>query len=213
MKVLGYARVSTEEQALSGLGIAAQKAAIEAECERRGWDLETVYVDDGVSGKHGTIRPAQLQVMSQVMSREVDGIMIAKLDRWCRSTREVQAVLEASTDRKSGFVFVPLDMAMVDTSTATGKLFATLVAAIAEWERDVISERTISALAAKKAMGVKLGRPRTIDPSTEALILELTEGMSYRKVARELTRRGIPTPAGRQTSWSHTTVAQVATRE
>jgi DNA invertase Pin-like site-specific DNA recombinase len=81
MRVVGYVRVSTDEQADSGVGLDAQRTAIVGECARRGWRLVAVHTDAGVSGKSMKGRPALAEALHAVESGQAEGIVVAKLDR------------------------------------------------------------------------------------------------------------------------------------
>jgi len=90
--VLGYVRCSTEEQADSGAGIAAQIALIETECERRGWPRPDIVADEGRSGA-SLHRPGLQEVIEQINARQVDVLVVAKLDRLSRSVVDFSAFL------------------------------------------------------------------------------------------------------------------------
>jgi DNA invertase Pin-like site-specific DNA recombinase len=98
----------------------------------------------------------------------------------------------------------------VDTTTASGELMATVVAAFAQYERRLIGQRTKDALAAKRAAGVVLGRPRTLDAAArERIIAERAAGCSLREIAEALTAEGVPTAQG-GARWYASTVRHVA---
>lgn len=211
MKVIGYVRVSTEEQALSGLGMEAQQAAILAEVNRRGWTLVRWAVDDGVSAKYGVPRPALEAARAECVAGVADGLVAMKLDRFARSARFLSELLAEADSRRNGYAIVFLDMGGVDTTTAVGKMFVQLMAVFAEFERDLIAERTKAALAAKVARGERVGAERQIPPHVEARIRLLSDNrVSTRGIAAILTDDGVPTPRGG--SWSHSTVAEVLRR-
>lgn len=152
--VIGYARVSTDEQAASGLSIEAQRARIRAYCEARGWTLADVVIDAGFSAS--TLeRPGMAKVRKLMAERLVDGVVSLKLDRLTRSVRDLHQLLKASADTGVALVSVTENL---DTSSAAGRLMVTMLGAMAEWEREVIAERTVSALAAKRARGERVSR-------------------------------------------------------
>ncbi len=191
MRVLGYIRVSTDEQATSGLGLAAQEAALRAEAERRGWDLEIV-VEAGVSGATVVKRPALCAALSRLARGEVAGLVAQKLDRLSRSVADFAGLVErARTERWS---LICLDLG-VDTSTATGEAMAGMVAVFAQMERRLTGERTALALAAKKAGGARLGRPRLLsDEAVGRAVALRAEGRTLRAVAETMTAEGYPRP-------------------
>ena len=155
--MVGYVRVSTDEQADSGLGLAAQRAAVASEAERRGWTLVEVY-EDAQSGK-SLDRPGLAEALAAVEEGRAAGILVAKLDRLSRSLRDFADLM--SRARSKGWNLVALDLG-VDLSTPAGEFMANVMASAAQWERRIIGQRTKDALAAKRAQGVKLGRPSDI---------------------------------------------------
>lgn len=158
-RVVGYVRVSTAEQSDSGLGLAAQRTAIEAECERRGWVLVEMFEDPGTSGKSMANRPRLAEALRLVESRQVDGLVAAKLDRLSRSLQDFAGIMASSYRRKWSLIVLDIG---VDTTTPTGKAMAQMMGVFAELEREMIGQRTKDALAVRKAQGVRLGRPRTL---------------------------------------------------
>src|SRR5438067_13176540 len=155
MRVLGYVRVSTDEQSSSGAGLQAQRAAILAECERRGWQLIDVIEDAGFSAKD-LKRPGVQEALRVLKSGDASALVVAKLDRLSRSMLDFTGVM--ATAQKQGWALVALDCA-VDTTTPAGKAMANMLATFAQFERRLISQRTREALAIKKAQGVRIGRP------------------------------------------------------
>src|SRR5262245_24400317 len=151
--VVGYLRVSTEEQGSAGAGLEAQRQAVEAECARRGWVLVRVE-EDVLSGK-SMRRPGLQAALDLCRSGEVSGIVVAKLDRLSRSIVDFGHLLEEA--RRKSFNVVALDLGL-DLSTPQGELVANVIASVAQWERRIIGQRTKEALAVKKAQGKHLGR-------------------------------------------------------
>ncbi len=115
--VIAYLRVSTEEQADSGAGLAAQEAAIRAECERRELPLLAMHTDAGVSGK-SLVRPALTAALADLDAGHGDVLMVSKLDRLTRSVHDVSGLMQRS--EKAGWGLVALD-APVDTTTPAGR--------------------------------------------------------------------------------------------
>lgn len=193
MKMIGYVRVSTEDQATSGLGLAAQEAAIRAESERRGWELELV-TEAGLSAATVEKRPALCEALARLARREADGLVTAKLDRLSRSVSDFSGIVEKA--RRERWSLVCLDLG-VDTSTATGEAMAGMVAVFAQMERRLIAERTTNALRAKKAAGARLGRPRLVTDAALRRAVELhRSGLSLRAVGSQLTAEGYERPQG-----------------
>ena len=116
--VVGYVRVSTDEQATSGLGLDAQRVAIADECDRRGWELVEVFEDAGASGKSMAGRPALQEALNAVRSHRAGALVVAKLDRLSRSLLDFAALMEDA--RKEGWALVILDLG-VDTTTPSGR--------------------------------------------------------------------------------------------
>jgi DNA invertase Pin-like site-specific DNA recombinase len=215
MRVCGYVRVSTQEQSDSGAGLEAQRQAIEAEAARREWELVSVYVDVGVSGK-SLNRPGLADALAAVENGDAAAIIVQKLDRLSRSVHDFAGLMQRAQRR--GWALVAMDLA-IDTTTPTGGLVANVMASVAEWERRVIGQRTKDALAVVRANGSKSGRPignpnfRPVPAPIVALIRQLRgEGMSYRRLADELNRRQIPTAQG-GARWHSKTVYGVVKRE
>ena len=202
--VVGYIRVSTSEQADSGAGLEAQRAAITSEAERRGWELLHVFEDAGASGKSMNGRAGLQEALEAVDEGQAQALVVAKLDRLSRSLLDFAALMEQA--RKRGWNLIALDLG-VDTSTPSGEMMASVLATFAQFERRLIGQRTKDALAVKKANGVKLGRPREISPSTVERMQELYErGLSAAAIARRLNEEGIETPRGGR--WHHAGVVR-----
>ena len=194
-RVVLYRRVSTEEQASSGLGLAAQEKTLIAEAERRGWTVITSLLDEGVSGSVAPKkRPALNEALELVTSGEADVLMVAKLDRATRSVADLCQLLDGA-DRQ-GWDFVALDLG-IDTSTPMGRAMAQMAGVFSELERKMIGQRTKDALAAKKAQGMELGRPSEQDDDNRRRVAELkAEGLSLRAIAERMNDEGRRTARG-----------------
>ena len=205
-RVIAYLRVSTDEQADSGAGLDAQRATIAAAAATRGWELVGEYVDAGVSAKIAPERrPAMADALDALDAGNADVLVVAKSDRLARSVVGLVGMLDRA--ERAPWSLVALD-SDVDTSTASGRLVASMIGCVAEWERRVISERTAAALATRKAAGVRLGRPVTLPDDTRHLIGSMRQhGMSLREIAAELTADDVPTATGGR--WHASTVATV----
>lgn len=208
-KVVGYVRVSTAEQADSGAGLEAQRAAIRAECARRGWELVEILEDAGASGKSLRGRPGLQRAIDQVEFGECEAIIVSKLDRLSRSLLDFAGIVARA--QKWGWNLVALDLG-VDLSTPSGKFIANVMASAAEWERELISQRTKDGLAVKRAQGVRLGRRPSIDPETEGRIRAMRErGMTMRAIIAQLNSEGTPTAQGGR--WHPSTLQRVLGRQ
>jgi DNA invertase Pin-like site-specific DNA recombinase len=199
--VVAYCRVSTEEQAVSGLGLRAQKDAIRRECQRRGLDLIALHEDAGLSAKTLN-RPALASALSELDSGQGSVLMVAKLDRLTRSVHDATGLMAKA--EQSGWGLVALD-APVDTTTPQGAAMAQVLAVFAELERRLIGERTKAALAVRKSQGVRLGRPRTLPIEIRERILTMrNSGMTLGLIASELNNERVPTSQGGASWWPAT---------
>lgn len=147
VKVAIYARVSKGEQHPEN-----QVLKLVEYAERQNWEYQIFKEKESTRNT----RPIKELVKKQIRKREFDGLLIWKLDRWGRSVNEL--VLEFDEYAKSGFNFISLQD-NIDLSTATGRLMAQILSAFAEFERELIRERTIAGLERAKKEGKKLGRP------------------------------------------------------
>ena len=193
MRAVGYARVSTAEQADSGAGMDAQRHAIRAEAQRRGWSLEEIVEDAGYSAKD-LRRPGIGVVLERMASGEADVLVVSKLDRLSRSLIDFAQTM--ATAQREGWALVALDLG-VDTATPGGEMMANVLASFAQYERRIIGQRTRDGLAAKKAAGVKLGRRSTLPLEVVERILEAHQaGDTLAAIARGLEADGVATGQG-----------------
>jgi DNA invertase Pin-like site-specific DNA recombinase len=198
-----YTRVSTEEQADSRNGLEAQRYSIDAEAHRRGWDVE-YFSDEGVTGK--SIGPRLREVLGLLASGQGDGLIVSKLDRLSRSIINAANIIESAQEH--GWSLVMLDLSL-DLTTAAGRMVAHSFMSFAQYERELISERTKAALAAKKARNEPIGRPRLAKPGiVRRIVLDRKSGLSFDRIARALSVEGILSPAGRPT-WQSSTVRRI----
>src|SRR6266700_282940 len=169
-----YARVSTN----NGQDPEVQLAEIRQFCKRRDWTTVQEYVDKGISGSKEH-RPALDKLLADCRKRAVDCVVVYRYDRFARSLRQLVNALEEF--RALGIDFVSLHEG-VDTSTPNGRLVFGIFASIAEFERELIRDRVRSGLAAAKAKGKRLGRPRVnVDASRIAALR--AQGRSVRQIA------------------------------
>lgn len=220
-RVVAYYRVSTEAQGRSGLGLEAQQQAVTALCQQRGWTILAEFTEVE-SGK----RDDRPQLLAALKRAKVTGarLVIAKLDRLSRNV----AFLAALQD--SGAKFTAADMPEADEFTVH------ILAAVAQRERKLTSDRTKAALAAAKARGVKLGNPngaaairragkgaaaalkavmagaeeRAADYAETVADVRASGASSLAEIARELNVRGIVTPRGGQ--WHPSSVRNLLQR-
>src|SRR6266404_4919015 len=147
-----YARVSTS----NGQNPEMQLEELRAYCKRRGWEIASEYTDAGVSGSKEH-RPALDRLLITCRKRLVDAVVLYRYDRFARSLRQLVNALEEF--RSLGIDFISLHEG-VDTSTPNGRLVFGIFASIAEFERELIRDRVRSGLAAARAKGKRIGRPR-----------------------------------------------------
>ncbi len=204
MRVVGYVRVSTAEQADSGLGLEAQRQAIQDACKGRGWVLEAVY-EDAASGR-GLKRKGLTDALNAVESGKAEGIVVAKLDRLSRSIVDFTQLVARAQRR--GWAVVALDVG-VDTTTPQGEMVANIMATFAQFERRIIGQRTRDALAIKRKQGVQLGRPRAIEPRVLRMIKKQRDGgRSLGQIAESLNIANVPTAHGGK-AWYPATIRKV----
>ncbi len=172
-----YARVSTRDQHPD-----AQLAELRAYARRRGAEA-VEYVDHGLSGANDQ-RPALDALVTAVSRREVGAVVVTKLDRIARSVRHLTQL--AADLEELDVALVVLDQA-IDTSTSSGRLLFHVLGSIAEFERDLIRERTAAGLAAARRRGRHPGRPRALDRRARARARRLRQsGHSIRAIAQKL---------------------------
>jgi DNA invertase Pin-like site-specific DNA recombinase len=201
--VIGYVRVSTEEQADSRAGLEAQRAAILAEAERRGWRHVTITEDAGYSGKD-LRRPGIVEALDALHRRDASTLVVAKLDRLSRSLLDFSGLMARAT--REHWALVALDLG-VDTTTPQGEMMANVLATFAQFERRLIGQRTRDALAVRRAAGVVLGRPREMPEEVRSRIAaERAAGRSTPAIAEGLNADGVPTAHGGR-RWYPSTVA------
>jgi DNA invertase Pin-like site-specific DNA recombinase len=199
VRVLGYCRVSTDEQYTSGAGLAAQKTAITAECESRGWQLLRIVGEDaGASSK--TLDRAGLQrALTELDRGGADVLMVSKLDRLSRDLGqgiEVMNRAQSTGKRKKKWSLVVIDYG-IDTTTPSGEFMANIDLSRAQYERRLIGVRTKDALKAKKDAGVRLGRPQALPDDVVQRIVRMREaGLSLPAIAKQLEDDEVPTARG-----------------
>ena len=205
--VIGYIRVSTEEQADSRAGLEAQRAAILLEARRRGWtEADIHWIEDaGYSGKD-LKRPGIKAALEALGRKKADTLVVSKLDRVSRSLVDFAGLMDRAT--REHWALVALDLG-VDTSSPAGEAMANVMATFAQFERRLIGQRTKDALAQKRAQGVRLGRPQEVPADVRARIFaERAAGQSLRVIATSLMHDGVPTARGGQT-WQASTVKAI----
>ncbi|HMO41502.1 MAG TPA: recombinase family protein [Saprospiraceae bacterium] len=173
-KVGIYVRVSTSEQTTEN-----QVRELQAHCQRQGMDVFKVYADEGISGSVSD-RPALNHMLQDARQGKFEVLMVWKIDRVARS---ISHLLEVLADLKAhGIGFVSLTEG-INTETAQGRMLASFLGAIAEFEKELIIERVRSGMARARAAGVKVGRPRKGFDVQQAISLK-EDGSSWSQVAK-----------------------------
>lgn len=171
-----YARVSTSDQSVD-----LQLDGLRRLAQQRGWAVVGEYIDHGVSGTKDK-RPELDRLMADARTGKLDVVLVWRFDRFARSVRHL--VLALDEFRSMAVDFVSMSDG-IDTSTPAGRFSFTIIAAVAELERELIRERTRAGLQAAKRRGAKLGRPKVeIDLGQAARLRH--EGRSIRQVAAVL---------------------------
>ncbi|MFC5513556.1 recombinase family protein [Massilia jejuensis] len=174
MAVFGYGRVSTKEQ---------QSENQRLELVRAGYDVSYWFADEGVSGKVPAMQRAQFRILLDKI-RDGETLVVSKLDRLGRDAQDIGATIKMLAARR--IEVIVLQLGKLDLTSSAGKLMLTMLAAMAEMERDLLVERTQSGLARAKAEGKTLGRPAsTTDEQRAAMISRFKTGESISALARD----------------------------
>jgi len=174
MAIFGYGRVSTKEQ---------QSENQRLELVRAGYDVSYWFADEGVSGKVPAMQRAQFRILLDKI-RDGETLVVSKLDRLGRDAQDIGATIRMLAARR--IEIIVLQLGKLDLTSSAGKLMLTMLAAMAEMERDLLVERTQSGLARAKAEGKTLGRPaRTTDEQRAAMISRFKTGESISALARD----------------------------
>jgi len=224
-RAIGYIRVSTVDQADSGLSLEAQQGRIRAWSDANGYALVDVFIDAGISGKRADNRPGLQDALNVACKVRGTALVVYSLSRLARSTTDAIAI--AQRLEKAGADLVSLSE-RIDTTSAAGKMVFRMLAVLAEFERDLVSERTTAALAVKRANGQRVGSVpygfdladdgTTLVPneSEQAVIADMkamrTTGRKLKQIANTLTERGVPTKTGKSLRWTHQAVARILNR-
>jgi site-specific DNA recombinase len=221
-RAIGYVRVSTIDQANDGVSLEAQQAKIKAYCDLNGLELLHVYADAGISGKRADNRPQLQKALDAICKHDADALVVYKLDRLARNT--IDALEIAQTIEKCDGSLHSITEKL-DTGSAMGRFFYSLLASLAEMERGIIAERTAAAHAHKRskgevtghapfgwklcADGVRLKRDGDEQETLRIIAGLQAKGMSQRKIVAELNRIGRKTKQGRP--WQRSNLVSVLT--
>jgi DNA invertase Pin-like site-specific DNA recombinase len=210
MRVIGYVRVSTQEQADGGVSLAAQEAKVRAYAALHDLELVDVIIDAGQSAKTLN-RPGLQRALAMLKGRKADGVVVAKLDRLSRNVGDWNDLIDGYFGEKAGKSLMSVADS-IDTRTAAGRLVLNVLMSVAQWEREAIGERTRDALAHKKAKGERTGQvpfgyiladdgvtlnPEPAEQEAIAIARRLrAEGLTIRKIVGEMNSRGVATKEG-----------------
>ena len=222
VRLLGYLRVSTAGQAENGVSLDAQRSRISAYAEAHGAEIVGFEVDRGVSART-TRRPALQRALRRLGVGEAEGLVVVRLDRLSRSTRDVLAL--AATAEREGWQLHSLTEHL-DTSSPAGRFTLTILAALAQMERELVAERTREAMAELRRQGRRIsGRPpygyrfddgKLVEvPEEQHLVRRLkrlkAQGLGSKAIATRLNERGLVNPRT-QRPWFHGTLRDIVAR-
>ncbi len=223
MKAVAYTRVSHEEQATGGVSLDMQKAKLMAYAELNDIEIVDLCTDSGISAKSIKGRPGFQKALDLVYTGKADALLTWKLDRCFRSTTDALSVAQELNKSNRALISVSEKL---DTSSAVGEFFYSLMASLAQMERRLVGERTKAALAQKRAQGMKTGGdcPYGFDvtqdgklipnPEEQAVIARIREleadGYSIRRICSALVAEGIMSRTGKP--FGRTTIHRILSR-
>jgi site-specific DNA recombinase len=209
METAIYARVSTEEQAQEGFSIRAQQQKLKEYANVKDWSVYDIYLDEGISGKNLTQRPAITRMIDDIKTGHVKNVLVFKIDRLTRSTADLVYLIDLFKECDCAFNSL---MESIDTSTASGRMFIKIIGIFAEFERENISERCRVGFERKAREGystssgfVSYGydrekgqRIQTINEGEAENVrmifdMYVNQGMTFMGIAKSLNLRGIST--------------------
>lgn len=228
MRAIGYIRVSTVHQVEDGLSLEVQRERLAAFATAQG-DIEIVGIEEDAGVSAATLeRPGVTRALARLKAGDAHALLICKLDRLTRSVRDLSNLIEDYFAKRFRLISVAESF---DTRSAAGRMFVGLIALFAQWEREVIGERTSEALQHLKRKGVKLGNAplgfahsEELDADGRRVIVQLDSelatierireldagAMSLREIAAALTAEGHTTKRGGK--WAAETVRLVLKR-
>jgi DNA invertase Pin-like site-specific DNA recombinase len=176
MRVGLYARVSTHDQQTLPL----QLSAMTDHATRRGWTI-TVQIEDVGSG--ASTRPRREELLRAARRREIDAVLVWRLDRWGRSLVDLITTLKELSALGVGFVSIT---EALDLTTPSGRAMAGMLAVFSEFEREILRDRVKAGIAQARRQGKRHGRPATVSAHAEAIRAMLSQGVSKREIAKRL---------------------------
>ena len=176
MKIGCYARVSMQDQQTLPL----QRDAIAAYAQQRGWSIVVMITEVGSGGR---TRPQRDQLMRAARRREIDAIVVWRLDRWGRSVVDLISTLHELQELGVGFISL---QEALDLTTPTGRAMAGLLAIFAQFEREILRERVKAGIAQARRHGKRHGRPPTVVHRAPDVQRLAATGLSQSAIARQL---------------------------
>jgi len=222
MRTAIYIRVSTEEQVNEGYSISAQRERLQAYTVSQNWDVVGFYVDEGISAKN-TERPQLQRMISHIEEGFIDVVLVYRLDRLTRSVLDLYKLLDIFEQNNCKFKSAT---EVYDTTTAMGRLFITLVAALAQWERENLGERVTMGMLQRAREGQWKGGPPAYGYNYIDNVMSIDEekadtvrwifdayinGQSDRKIAIKLNEMGIIT--AKNVKWREGAVKRILLNE
>ncbi|NRS20649.1 recombinase family protein [Brevibacillus sp. HB1.4B] len=218
-RVVLYVRVSTDEQAKEGFSIPAQRERLRAFCLSQGWEIVEEYIEEGWSAKD-IQRPQMQRLLKDLKKGNFDMVLVYRLDRLTRSVLDLYLLLQTFDKYEVSFRSAT---EVYDTSTAMGRLFITLVAALAQWERENLAERVKFGIEQMIDQGMKPGGHSPFgyhfDKNFNCTIIEqeakfvtkiyewYSEGYGYRAIADMLNELHVKPRIAKQ--WNHNSVRDI----
>jgi site-specific DNA recombinase len=189
MRTAIYIRVSTEEQAKEGYSVDAQKRRLTDFVNSQGWEVYDTFIDDGYSAKN-LERPNMQRLIQAVKQKAIDVVLVYKLDRLVRSVIDLHELLELFEKYDVKFKSAT---EIFDTTTAIGRLFITIVAALAQWERENLAERVKMGMEQKHLKGERNGAvaPYGYDLVNGELVINPVEAQVVRRIFEMYRTKGI----------------------
>lgn len=190
-RVIAYMRVSTQQQALEGLSLVAQRDAIEKYCQLRGWELVCTCHDAGISGKSMDNRPGLQRALGFLRARKADCLVVLRLDRLSRSLADFTSLL--CTAEREHWTITSISENL-ESGSAQGKLTTHILMALAEHERVLISARTSDGMAVLKEQGKLRGAVPygyTLNSDGKTLIPNPLEQSTVRKIVALRRKKGV----------------------
>ena len=225
MKAVAYLRVSTTEQANEGCSLAVQLERVQAYCVMAGLELVTVYREEGVSGsKPLDTRPQGRLLVETLRNGQAAHVVAMKLDRLFRDAVDCLTATREWDRAGTALHLVDMGGTCLNTGSAMGRMFLTMAAGFAELERNLISERTTTAMTHLKAEGRHVGSPATgfemvagqlvaneVEQLAVQRAMELRENfLTLREIAAQLEAEGHPTKRGGK--WAPSVVREILIR-